>query len=69
MTKNITLIKGDGIGPEIVTQAVRVLDAVAKLYGYTFNYTEADIGGCAIDKYGDPIPDSELKKCKGYPCG
>lgn len=63
MTKNITLIKGDGIGPEIVTQAVRVLDAVAKLYGHTFNYTEADIGGCAIDKYGDPIPDSELKKC------
>ncbi len=63
MTKNITLIKGDGIGPEIVSQAVRVLDAVAELYGHTFNYTEADVGGCAIDKYGDPIPDSELKKC------
>lgn len=63
MTKNITLIKGDGIGPEIVTEAVRVLDAVAKMYGHTFNYTEADVGGVAIDKHGEPLPDKELEKC------
>jgi 3-isopropylmalate dehydrogenase len=40
-----------------------VLDAVADLYGHTFNYTDAYVGGCAIDKFGEPIPESELKKC------
>ena len=63
MTKNIAVIRGDGIGPEIVSEAISVLDTVAKLYGHTFNYTEVDMGGCAIDKYGDPLPESELKKC------
>ena len=63
MEKNIVLLKGDGIGPEIVDQAVKVLDAVAKKYGHVFNYTEVDMGGCAIDKHGDPLPESELKKC------
>lgn len=63
MTKNIAVIKGDGIGPEIVSQAIRVLDKVAEIYGHTFNYTDVDMGGCAIDKYGDPLPESELKKC------
>ena len=64
MEKNITLLKGDGIGPEIVSQAVKVLDAVAKKYGHTFNYTEVDIGGCSIDKYGVPITDEGMEKCK-----
>ncbi len=64
MDKNITLLKGDGIGPEIVSQAVKVLDAVAKKYGHTFNYTEVDIGGCSIDKYGVPITDEGMEKCK-----
>ena len=63
MTKNIAVIRGDGIGPEIVNEALRVLDRVAELYGHTFNYTDVDMGGCAIDKYGDPLPESELKKC------
>ncbi|MBR2327505.1 MAG: 3-isopropylmalate dehydrogenase [Clostridia bacterium] len=63
MTKNIAVIRGDGIGPEIVSEAISVLDTVADLYGHTFNYTEVDMGGCAIDKYGDPLPESELKKC------
>lgn len=63
MTKNIAVIRGDGIGPEIVEQALRVLDKVAELYGHTFNYTDVDMGGCAIDKYGDPLPESELQKC------
>ncbi len=63
MTKNIAVIRGDGIGPEIVEQALNVLDRVAELYGHTFNYTDVDMGGCAIDKYGDPLPESELKKC------
>ena len=63
MVKNIAVIRGDGIGPEIVEQALRVLDKVAELYGHNFNYTDVDMGGCAIDKYGDPLPEHELQKC------
>ena len=63
MVKNIAVIRGDGIGPEIVNEAIKVLDKVAEIYGHTFNYTDVDMGGCAIDKYGDPLPTSELKKC------
>ena len=64
MTKNIAVIRGDGIGPEIVNQAIRVLDKVAEKYRHTFNYTDVDMGGCAIDKWGDPLPEAELEKCK-----
>lgn len=63
MHKNIAVIRGDGIGPEIVEQALKVLDRVAELYGHSFSYVDADMGGCAIDKYGDPLPESELHKC------
>ena len=63
MTKNIALIRGDGIGPEIVEQARKVLDRVAELYGHTFIYTEVDMGGNAIDRFGDPLPEAELQKC------
>lgn len=63
MVKNIAVIRGDGIGPEIVNEALKVLNKVATLYGHTFNYTNVDMGGCAIDKYGDPLPESELSKC------
>jgi len=63
MNKNIAVIRGDGIGPEIVNEAIRVLDKTAELFGHTFTYTDVDMGGCAIDKYGDPLPESELKKC------
>ena len=57
------VIRGDGIGPEIVNEALKVLNKVAELYGHNFNYTDVDMGGCAIDKYGDPLPESELSKC------
>ena len=63
MVKNIAVIRGDGIGPEIVEQAIKVLNRVAELYGHTFHHTDVDIGGCAIDKYGDPLPEHELQKC------
>ena len=63
MTKNIAVIRGDGIGPEIVEQALRVLDRVASIYGHTFCYTDVDMGGCAIDRYGDPLPEEMLQKC------
>ena len=63
MKKNIAVIRGDGIGPEIVEQALNVLNKVADLYGHTFTYTDVAMGGCAIDKYGDPLPEAELQKC------
>lgn len=63
MNKNIALIRGDGIGPEIVNQAVKVLDGVAKLYNHSFSYTDVDMGGIAIDKWGDPLPQQMLDKC------
>ena len=63
MTKHIVLIRGDGIGPEIIEQAQKVLNKVADLYGHTFTYAEAAMGGNAIDTYGDPLPQSELEKC------
>ena len=63
MEKNIALIYGDCASPEIVTQAVRVLDAIAAKYGHTFTYTRAYMGGEAIDRFGDPLPQAELDKC------
>lgn len=63
MTKNIAVIRGDGIGPEIVEQALKVLDKIADLYGHTFNYADIDMGGCAIDKWGNPLPEEMLKRC------
>ena len=63
MEKNIALIRGDGIGPEIVGQAVLVMDKVAELFGHTFRYTDVDMGGNAIDKWGDPLPQQMLEKC------
>ncbi len=64
MIKNITVLAGDGIGPEIVREAIKVLDKIAEKYGHTFNYTPVDIGGCSIDKYGVPITDEGMAKCK-----
>ena len=58
------VIKGDGIGPEIVTEAMKVLDAVAKKYNHKFNYTEILMGGCSIDAYGVPLSDEALKIAK-----
>ena len=63
MTKNIAVIRGDGIGPEIMEQALKVLNRIAELYGHTFTYTEVDMGGCAIDKWGDPLPQEMLDRC------
>ncbi len=64
MNKNIAVIRGDGIGPEIVNQALLVLDKIAEKFGHTFKFTDVDMGGCAIDKWGDPLPDEMLKKCQ-----
>lgn len=63
MNYKIAVIRGDGIGPEIVGEAIGVLDAVAALYGHKFTYDEVDMGGCAIDRWGDPLPEAMLDKC------
>ncbi len=63
MNKNIAVIRGDGIGPEIISQALRVLDKIAQAYGHTFTYTDIDMGGNAIDKWGEPLPAVMLEKC------
>ena len=63
MKKSIAVIRGDGIGPEIVGEAIRVLDAVAAKFGHTFTYQEAPMGGNAIDAFGVPLPDSSLETC------
>ena len=63
MNKNIAIIKGDGIGPEIVGEAMGVLDAVAAKFGHTFTYQDAPMGGNAIDAFGVPLPDSSLETC------
>lgn len=63
MNRQIAVIRGDGIGPEIVGQALRVLEKIAQKYGHTFGYIDVDMGGCAIDKWGEPLPAAELNKC------
>ena len=60
----ITLLKGDGIGPEIVNQAVKVLDKAGEKFGFSVEYDEALLGGCAIDATGVPLPDETVAKCK-----
>ena len=61
---NITVLKGDGIGPDIVSEAMNVLEAIGKKYGHTFNFNEKAVGGCAIDEFGVPLPDDTLEACK-----
>ncbi len=63
-TYRITLLRGDGIGPEIVQEAVKVLDATAARYGFSLSYTDALMGGCAIDAKGTPLPDETVAACK-----
>ena len=63
MEKKIAIIRGDGIGPEIMSQAIAVLDAVAAKFGHTFTYEEAPMGGNAIDAFGVPLPESSLQTC------
>lgn len=64
MTKKIVLLAGDGIGPEIMAEAVKVLKAVSEKHKISFKFQEDFIGGCAIDEYGVPLANSTLEKCK-----
>lgn len=64
MRYNIAVLKGDGIGPEVVDQTLEVLDIVGKKYGVEFNYSYELMGGCAIDTFGEPLPAATLERCK-----
>lgn len=64
MNLNIGCIRGDGIGPEIVSQAVKVLDTVAEKYGHTMSYTDILLGGASIDATGKPLTDEAVAKAK-----
>ena len=61
---NICLLGGDGIGPEVTDEAVKVMNAVGKKYDMKFNFTKALNGGCAYEKYGVPLPDETLEIAK-----
>ena len=63
MNYNIALLRGDGIGPEIVDSAVRVLEKVGEKFGHTFNFTRYLIGGAAIDACGEPLPKETVEGC------
>ena len=63
MKLNIALLKGDGIGPEIVDSAVRVLEKIGKKFGHEFIFTPYLIGGCAIDETGAPLPEETVAGC------
>ena len=64
MHKTIAVLAGDGIGPEIITEAIKVLQAVAKKYHHSFTYEHALMGAVAIDETGNPLPDKTLEICK-----
>ncbi|MCS7011221.1 MAG: 3-isopropylmalate dehydrogenase [Anaerolineales bacterium] len=64
MQANIVLLPGDGIGPEVVAEAVRALEAVAAKFGHTFSFTERLMGGCSIDQFGTSLTEETLADCQ-----
>jgi 3-isopropylmalate dehydrogenase len=64
----IAVLPGDGIGPEIVPAATKVLEAAGRLHGLAFTFKEASVGGCALDQYGIPLPDETLSLARQTDC-
>lgn len=62
--KKIAILPGDGIGPEVMAEAVKVLDAIQAKFPLQLNYEYADVGGCAIDKHGEALPAQTLQLCR-----
>ncbi len=63
-TYKIAVLSGDGIGPEVVKEAIKVLNTAAKIYNVNFDYQEASVGAKAIYETGNPLPDETLEICK-----
>ncbi len=64
MNYKITVLPGDGIGPDIIAEALKVLELIGEKYGHSFSFTEADLGGVAIDRHGEPLPQVTVDTCK-----
>ena len=64
MKAKIVVLPGDGVGPEVVAEARKVLEAVASKNGHQLSFEKQLIGGIAIDETGDPLPEATLKACK-----
>ena len=64
MKCNIAVIPGDGIGPEVVEETIKVLKVIGDKFGHRFEYEYVLAGGCAIDKEGTPLPEATLEVCK-----
>lgn len=64
MDFKIAVLKGDGIGPEIVNEAIKVLDKIGEKFGHKFNYEQGYLGGESIDKFGKPLTDETVELCK-----
>ena len=64
MKCNLAVISGDGIGPEIVAEAKKILDTVGEVYGHEFSYTDVLMGGCSIDVHGVPLTDEAIATAK-----
>lgn len=60
----VAVLPGDGIGPEVMAQAIKVLNKIEKKYGVSFDFKFSDVGGIAIDNYGEPLPAHTLKLCE-----
>ena len=63
-TYKIAVLAGDGIGPEVMAESLKVLEAAGRKHGIGFEYKHADVGGCAIDRHGEALPASTLKSCE-----
>ena len=64
VTARVALLPGDGVGPEVTREAVKVLSAAGQAFGFSLEYTEALVGGCAVDDAGDPLPERTLQVCR-----
>lgn len=64
MNRKVAVLAGDGIGPEVMKEAIKVLDAVQNKFGFTLTYEQADVGGIAIDNHGEALPAATLKVCE-----
>ncbi|HOP64480.1 MAG TPA: 3-isopropylmalate dehydrogenase [Spirochaetota bacterium] len=62
--KKVAVLAGDGIGPEIITEAIKVLDKISGIYNVEFSYKHADVGGAALDNHGEPLPEYTVKTCE-----
>ncbi len=63
MQAKIAVLGGDGIGPEVVAEAVKVLAVISKRFGHEFEFATAMVGGCAYDRFGTGLPDETLALC------